>query len=77
MQAIKYSVNINERGEINLPKLPLKNGTQIEVIILIPDDDKETEEWAQFSVEAFAEDWDSPEDAIYDNWEEAYGLHKR
>jgi excisionase family DNA binding protein len=29
--------------------------------------------WSSLSEEAFA-DWDNPEDAIYDRWEELYGL---
>ncbi len=32
--------------------------------------------WAQLSAPAFDADWDNPEDAIYDNWQELYGLSK-
>ena len=31
---------------------------------------------AAASDEAFAKTWDNPEDAVYDNWSEIYGVHK-
>lgn len=31
-------------------------------------------DWQQLSVSSFTADWDNPEDAIYDNWRELYGL---
>ncbi len=31
--------------------------------------------WNALSAQAFS-DWDNPEDAIYDRWEELYGLSK-
>jgi hypothetical protein len=30
--------------------------------------------WSAMSLEAFQRDWDNPEDAIYDNWREHYGV---
>lgn len=35
----------------------------------------EIEPWTALSQEAFS-DWDNPEDAIYDRWEELYGLRE-
>lgn len=32
--------------------------------------------WSQLSAPAFEVDWDNLEDAIYDNWQELYGLSK-
>ena len=32
--------------------------------------------WTLLSAPAFDADWDNPEDAIYDNWQELYGLPK-
>ena len=32
--------------------------------------------WAFLSGPALAEDWDSPEDSIYDRWKELYGVRK-
>jgi len=33
--------------------------------------------WAMLSHQAFAEDWNSEEDAIYDHWRDIYGLRQR
>jgi len=33
-----------------------------------------TEAWTQLSAAAFNQDWDNPEDAIYDNWRTLYGV---
>ncbi len=30
--------------------------------------------WSHLSAAAFNEDWDNPEDAIYDNWRTLYGI---
>lgn len=30
--------------------------------------------WTALSEQSFAEDWDSEEDAVYDNWRELYGV---
>lgn len=32
--------------------------------------------WTLLSQDAFAEDWNSEEDAIYNDWEKRYGLHQ-
>jgi len=36
-----------------------------------------SEPWSQLSAAALDADWDNPEDAIYDDWEQLYGLSKR
>lgn len=38
---------------------------------------KPADEWAALSEKAFADDWDSEEDSVYDNWEETHGVRKR
>lgn len=35
------------------------------------------DDWAALSEQSFAEDWDSEEDAVYDNWRELYGVRTR
>jgi excisionase family DNA binding protein len=35
------------------------------------------EAWTQLSAAAFNEDWDNPEDAIYDDWRTLYGVQSR
>ena len=41
-----------------------------------PESTAESLAWTQLSQDAFAEDWDSEEDAIYDDWEKHYGLRQ-
>jgi uncharacterized tellurite resistance protein B-like protein len=31
-------------------------------------------DWQELSLSSFTADWDNPEDAIYDNWRELYGV---
>lgn len=38
---------------------------------------KPPDAWAVLSEASFAEDWDSEEDSVYDNWEEIYGVRTR
>jgi hypothetical protein len=33
--------------------------------------------WSAMSLNSFQRDWDNAEDAIYDNWREAYGVPAR
>lgn len=33
--------------------------------------------WTALSEQSFAEDWESEEDAVYDNWRELYGVRSR
>jgi len=35
---------------------------------------EDEEDWAALSLESFQSDWDNPDDAVYDNWREAYGI---
>jgi hypothetical protein len=34
-------------------------------------------DWSAMSLDTFQRDWDNPEDAIYDNWRELYGVPTR
>jgi len=34
-------------------------------------------DWMALGLDAFQKDWDNPEDAIYDNWRELYGIPAR
>ena len=34
-------------------------------------------DWSSLSWAAFERDWDNPEDAVYDNWRELYGVPAR
>ncbi len=52
-------------GEFQLPE-----GTLVDIVV------SEDAEWAMLSHKSFAEDWESEEDSIYDNWREHYGVSK-
>ena len=41
---------------------------------VLNEESKADAQWNQMGLDAFAADWDNPEDAVYDNWREAYGL---
>ena len=34
----------------------------------------EENDWRALSLDSFQQDWDNPEDAVYDNWREVYGV---
>ena len=41
------------------------------------DEMREDRAWLKLAESAFAKDWDNPQDAIYDNWKELYGVRDR
>lgn len=41
------------------------------------DEIEEDADWQNMSLAAFQKDWDNPDDAIYDNWREIYGISER
>jgi hypothetical protein len=41
--------------------------------VVVPTLDEESD-WQELSLTAFAADWDNPDDVIYDNWREHYGV---
>ena len=41
---------------------------------VLNEESKADAQWNQMGLDAFTADWDNPEDAVYDNWREAYGL---
>ena len=44
--------------------------------VLAGEPDDETN-WSAMSLDTFQRDWDNPEDSIYDNWRELYGVPTR
>jgi hypothetical protein len=36
----------------------------------------ETEDWHNLGMSRLEEEWDNPEDAIYDDWKRLYGVHE-
>lgn len=44
---------------------------------IVSEDKEDDMDWQAMSLAAFERDWDNPEDAIYDNWRELYGVPAR
>jgi hypothetical protein len=65
----------NQSLELEQP-LELPDGTPVEVDVYSADEshDSEAEGWAQLGMERLEEEWDNPEDAIYDDWKRFYGV---
>jgi hypothetical protein len=59
----------NQTVELATPLL-LADGTEVEVDIIVPEVDStaEKEAWQELAMSRLEEEWDNPEDAIYDNW---------
>ena len=68
----------NQTVELAMP-LTLAEGTEVEVEILVPamDASSDTEAWQELGMSRLEEEWDNPDDAIYDNWRELYGPQRR
>ncbi len=61
--------------ELDAP-LSLSEGTEVEVVVRVKAVPLATEaaEFADLGMARLEEEWDNPEDAVYDNWKQLYGL---
>ncbi len=61
--------------ELDVP-LSLSDGTVVEVVVRVKTDPSviERDEFADLGMTRLEEEWDNPEDAIYDDWKKLYGL---
>ncbi len=61
--------------ELDAP-LSLSEGTIVEVVVRVKAEPStiEHDEFTDIGVARLEEEWDNPEDAIYDNWKQLYGL---
>lgn len=59
----------NQTVELSTP-LTLAEGTEVEVEITLPEAAviPDTEGWQELGMSRLEEEWDNPDDAIYDNW---------
>ena len=62
----------NQAVELDHP-LNLADGTEVEVVIS-PAGEEHQEGWAELGMNRVEEEWDNPEDAIYDDWKTLYGV---
>ena len=60
--------------ELDAP-LSLSEGTVVEVVVRVKAEPlvAERDEFANLGMARLEEEWDNPEDAIYDNWKQLYG----
>lgn len=65
-QTWKMLRRLNNQERLLLAKMLLDS--------VIENETDEELEWQALSLSSFAADWDNPEDAIYDNWRELYGV---
>jgi len=56
---------------VPMEEVALPEGAIVEIVVA------EETEWSLLSHQAFAEDWESEEDSVYDNWRERYGVSER
>lgn len=62
----------------SIQKLPSKERLLLAHLLLDSLIESEDEsDWQAMSLASFIKDWDNPEDAIYDNWREIYGITAR
>lgn len=65
----------NQALELERP-LELAEGTELEILIPLAGEnvDAEKEAWTQLGMSRLEQEWDNPQDAIYDNWKKLYGV---
>ena len=69
---------IRAKGRIEDKKLVLEqpldlvDGTEVVVDVYSPED-LEREAWSELGMSRLEEEWDNPDDAIYDDWKKLYG----
>ena len=67
----------SRRGVIRLHHLgPRSTRVSAEDIRKLSNSESGPDVWAAMSHDAFAKDWASAEDAVYDNWRELYGVQQ-
>jgi hypothetical protein len=69
-----------EDQKLQLEKpLDLPEGTEVEVVIRTAEEMRAEEEqaWERLGMSRLEEEWDNPQDAVYDNWRKLYGMDGR
>ena len=65
----------NQTLELDQP-LALAEGTEVEIDIHLAEEAPGAEHrgWAELGMHRLEEEWDNPEDAVYDNWKKLYDV---
>lgn len=56
--------------------LALREGAEVEIEIHVTEDAPEAErqQWSDVGMDRLEEEWNRPEDAVYDDWKKLYGV---
>jgi predicted DNA-binding antitoxin AbrB/MazE fold protein len=56
--------------------LALAEGTEVEIDIHLAEEVQGSEQqgWAELGMRRLEQEWDNPEDAVYDDWKKLYGV---
>jgi hypothetical protein len=68
-EVLTIATRLNSSERLLLAKLLLDS--------LISDEAQDEADWQNLGLTAFQQEWDNPDDAIYDNWRELYGVPAR
>jgi hypothetical protein len=65
----------NQTVELEQP-LALVEGTEVEIDIRVAEGESDVERhgWIESGLGRLEEEWDNPEDALYDDWKKLYGV---
>jgi hypothetical protein len=66
---------LHQNLELDQP-LALAEGAEVEIDIHLAEEAQEAEPkgWAELGMNRLEEEWDNPEDAVYDDWKTLYGV---
>ena len=56
--------------------LALADGTEVEIDIHLAEEAQGIEQhgWTELGISRLEQEWDNPEDAVYDDWKKPYGV---
>jgi hypothetical protein len=66
----------NGKVELDLP-LDLPDGSPVEVDVRLLTQEDEDEAWRELGASRVEQEWDTPQDAAYDDWRRLYGDQTR
>ena len=75
---LKSVEGVYRDGRIELTELPgdVRDETRVIVTFLLAEEAQgiEPQGWAELGMSRLEQEWDNPEDAVYDDWKKLYGV---
>ncbi|MGE4002111.1 MAG: hypothetical protein AB7I48_18035 [Planctomycetaceae bacterium] len=62
----------NQKLELDQP-IDLEEGTQV-VVEMHPAESSESADWSETGMERLEQEWENPQDAVYDDWRKLYSV---